>query len=217
MSTFFNSTQGVLSVAATSFLILYLFFRILKAKYVITTKIVTYTALCLALATILSNITFFRMPQGGRVTLCSMLFIIIISYWFGPVFGVLAGFINGLLQLMFDPYIMHPLQLLLDYPLSYAALGLAGLFRTNKNGLQIGFIFGAFMRFLVTAFSGFIFFSDYLREPIANLIYTVQYNISYIGAEALITLFIINFAPIKNAINLIKNSLVLNGVENQTQ
>ncbi len=208
MSEFITSPAGMLTVVALSLLLMLSFFAIMKRKYVINTKVLTYSAVCLALATVLSNMTLFKMPQGGSVTMCSMLFVVLIGYFFGPIPGILAGFINGMLQLLFEPYIVHPIQLLLDYPLSFAALGLAGFFMTKKYGLYIGFAVGAFGRFLVNAFSGFIFFSDYINEPIASLIYTVQYNISYILAETVITFIIISIPAVSHAIQQIRKTVV---------
>lgn len=41
---------------------------------------------------------------------------------------MLAGFAYSLMNLVMAPYILHPVQVLFDYPLPFMALGLAGCF-----------------------------------------------------------------------------------------
>ena len=69
------------------------------------------------------------MPQGGSFGL-EMLPILFIAVRRGVLPGLVAGALFGLLQLAGvagTPYIYHPVQALLDYPLAFGALGLAGL------------------------------------------------------------------------------------------
>ena len=48
------------------------------------TKQLVFCAMALALAFITSYIKIFNMPWGGSVTLCSMLFIVLVGNWYGP-------------------------------------------------------------------------------------------------------------------------------------
>ncbi len=168
------------------------------------TKILTYSAVCIALAAILSNIKLFTMPQGGTVTACSMLFLALIGYWFGTSVGIVAGVAYGLLQLIFDVHIVHPAQLILDYPLAFGLIGLSGLFRNNKNGLLIGYLIGVFGRFLCSFSSGFIFFSEYAPQGQSAIIYSAIYNLSYIAPEVIITLLLVSIPNFKDMIERIK-------------
>lgn len=93
------------------------------------TKSVAYAAACLALSFALSYVRLFRLPQGGSVTLASLLPLLLYSYMFGIRKGVLLGFIYGIMQFMQDPWFIHPVQFLLDYPIAFAAIGLCGLFK----------------------------------------------------------------------------------------
>ena len=54
------------------------------------TKQLVFCAMALALAFITSYIKIFNMPWGGSVTLCSMLFIVLVGNWYGPKAGVLV-------------------------------------------------------------------------------------------------------------------------------
>ena len=79
-------------------------------------------AMCIAIAFVLSCIRLFRMPQGGSITPASMLPLVLFMVACGPLQGFVVGCAYGLLQLITDPYIIHPIQLLLDYPLASGAM-----------------------------------------------------------------------------------------------
>ena len=127
-----------------------------------------HAALCIALSYILSCIRLYRFSFGGSITLLSMLPIIMCAMVYGPVRGVVIGCAYGLLQLLQDFYVSHPVQLLLDYPLAFAALGLAGLARhlpiPERAQLPAGGIIAAARRYLMHVISGAVFFGSY-AEP----------------------------------------------------
>ena len=86
-------------------------------------------AVCLALSFLLSYIKLWDMPAGGSVTPASMLPVMLFSWLYGVGPGLLVGFAYSLLQCIQGPYVVHWLQFILDYPLAYTVLGLAGCFR----------------------------------------------------------------------------------------
>ena len=51
-----------------------------------------FSSAALALGFITSYIKVIDMPWGGSVTLCSMLFVVLIGYWYGPKIGLTSGF-----------------------------------------------------------------------------------------------------------------------------
>lgn len=168
-------------------------------KYSYTKKL-TYCAMCIALATALSYIKLFKAPMGGSVTLCSMLFIVLAGYKFGTRAGIITGAAYGLLQFVLEPYFYTLPQVILDYPLAFGALGLAGIFRNHKHGLQLGYITAVLGRMLCATLSGVIFFAQYAPEGMNPLVYSLSYNGSYLGAEAVITLIIISMPPLKKVL-----------------
>ncbi|MFQ6135429.1 MAG: energy-coupled thiamine transporter ThiT, partial [Nitrososphaerales archaeon] len=95
----------------------------------ISTKILAEMIIMIALSGALHLIKPLTLPQGGSVTLGAMIPILLFSLRRGPKLGILAGMIFGLVVLIEEPFIYHPLQVLLDYPLAFGSLGLAGLFR----------------------------------------------------------------------------------------
>ena len=55
-----------------------------------TTKQLVFCAAAMALAFVTSYVKIFQMPWGGSVTLCSMLFIVLVANWYGVGTGVLV-------------------------------------------------------------------------------------------------------------------------------
>ena len=153
------------------------------------TRMLAKAAICLALAYLLSMIRLFRMPMGGSVKLAAMLPLVLFAYAFGPLEGMLAGCAFGLLQLIVDPYVIHPLQLLLDYPIAYAALSLGCLVKklplNEKLRLPTACLLAYLGQCAVSVLSGVIFFAEYAGEQ-GVLLYSVLYNLSYLAPEAAI-------------------------------
>lgn len=155
-----------------------------------TTRRMAYAAMCIAIAFVLSCIKLFRMPQGGSVTPAAMLPLILFSLACGPSHGLVVGCAFGLLQLIEDFYIIHPVQVLVDYPMAYAALTLGCLAmllpdRFARFRLPLAVLLGYCGRYAMAVISGAVFFAEYAGEQNA-WIYSLGYNISYLGIEALI-------------------------------
>ena len=70
----------------------------------------------------------------------SMLFVVLIGYWYGPQTGILAAFAYGILQFLQEPYYLSFIQVCLDYLFAFSALGISGFFRDRPNGLLKGYI-----------------------------------------------------------------------------
>lgn len=165
------------------------------------TKMIVYGSLCVALSFVLSYIRLYRFPQGGSITPASMLPMYIFAIMFGPTAGILAGFAYGMINLIQDPYIIHWAQFFLDYPLSYGALGLAGLYRKN---IGVSCLIGGFGRFFMNFLSGVIFFGSYAPEGMNAMLYSLIVNGLVIGTDTLICV-VISFVPqIQNAIKQIQ-------------
>lgn len=119
-------------------------------------------AMAMALAFITSYIKIFSLPWGGSVTLCSMLFIVLVANWYGVRTGILVGFTYGMLQFLQEPYVLSLFQVCCDYVLAFAALGVAGFFAKQKNGLLKGYIVAVLARGSVSC-AGRIFVLDGLH------------------------------------------------------
>ena len=158
-------------------------------KKQVDTKILAEVAITIALSTALSTFKIFSMPFGGSVTLGSMVPLFILAFRRGPVVGITAGTIHGMIQLMFQPYILTPVQFLLDYPLPWACIGLAGYF---KDKPMIGVGVGITGRFISHYVSGVVFWYMY-AERWAPVIYSAVYNGLYLVPELIISAVLVYF------------------------
>lgn len=171
-----------------------------KKGAAMTIKQLTFCAMALALGTVLSNIKLFHFPTGGSITLFSMLIIALPGYFFGLVPGIITGVAYGVLQLLIDPYVLFPMQLVVDYILAFGALGLSGLFVNKKNALIKGYIVAILGRFVFSVISGWIFFGEYAWEGWGALPYSIVYNAIYIFSEAVITVIILLIPAVSSAV-----------------
>ncbi|MDD7327547.1 MAG: energy-coupled thiamine transporter ThiT [Lachnospiraceae bacterium] len=174
-----------------------------------TAKQIAFSGVAIALGTVTSMIKLFEFPMGGAMTLFSMLFVTLVGYWYGTRMGITAAVAYGLLQLILGPYIINPVQPIVDYILAFGALGLSGVFSKSKNGLVKGYILGVIGRYFFAFLSGVIFFSSSAAEYgftgfFGPALYSLVYNGIYIGAEAAITLVLLAIKPVRNAMASVK-------------
>lgn len=174
-----------------------------------TAKQIAFSGVAIALGTVTSMIKLFQFPMGGAMTLFSMLFVTLVGYWYGTRMGITAAVAYGLLQLILEPYIINPVQPIVDYILAFGALGLSGVFSKSKNGLVKGYILGVIGRYFFAFLSGVIFFSTSAAEYgftgfFGPTLYSLAYNGIYIGAEAAITLVLLAIKPVRNAMASVK-------------
>jgi thiamine transporter len=206
LQKFFESTSGQV---ATLVVIVLLFIGILisgKEKKA-DTKVMVTSAVLVALSIALNQIILFRMPQGGSLTAFSMLPIVVCAYFFGVRRGVMAGMCVGLIVLIFNPYVVHPIQMLLDYPLAFGALGFAGLLSGRKFGLIYGYLIGLFGRYLCAVLSGIIFFGQYAPEGFNAVTWSIYYNITYLGMEGVLTVAVLCIPAVKKAVDQLKRQV----------
>ena len=161
-------------------------------------------AILIALSFVLGMVKIIPMPYGGSITLFSMLAATLAGYFCGPKWGLTSGVALGLLNLIIDPVILFPMQVLLDYILAFGCLGLSGFFSSKKNGLFIGYIVAIIGRFCCSFLSGFLFFGEFAPEGMNPIGYSFLYNIFYIGGEGVLTLIVLALPPVKNAIYRLK-------------
>lgn len=159
-----------------------------------TTRRLAYAAMCIAIAFVLSCIKLFRMPQGGSVTPAAMLPLILFCMACGPVQGLAVGCAFGLLQLIEDPYVIHPIQLILDYPAAYGAMCVACLAnllpeKAKRFRLPLGVALGYVARLVMAVLSGVIFFAEYAGDQNV-ILYSLGYNAAYLAPEMVIAMLI---------------------------
>ena len=166
-----------------------------KDNFKFDSRSVAFGAVCIAMSFALSYVRLFKLPQGGSVTLASLLPLMIFSYIFGVKKGLLIGLIYGVLQAIQDPYIIHPVQFLLDYPIAFSAIGLGGAFakfeifkKCPQVSLLLGGILASALRFLSHFLSGAFAFGAYAADAGQNIyVYSIAYN-SFVFVDIAIVL-----------------------------
>lgn len=172
------------------------------SKKLFSVEMLVEASLMVALALVLIMFPLFRMPQGGEISL-AMLPIIIFTIRWGLIPGIIVGAIYGIVSLLLWPYVIHPVQVLLDYPLATGMVGLSALSVKKDKDLFTGYIpyiiLGYTLRFIMHFLSGVIFFNP----ETSNVIwYSFIYNISYLGPELVLLIIVLSLLwnPLKNII-----------------
>ncbi|MGL5757038.1 MAG: energy-coupled thiamine transporter ThiT [Paraclostridium sp.] len=174
-----------------------------------TTKIVVTIGMFSAISYILNMIEFIKYPQGGGISLFSMLPTMLLSVLFGNTVGITGGLVYGILKLLNGAYVIHPAQFLLDYILPTMLLGLAGTFGTEKKSkIILGCLFAVVLSVSMNIISGCVFFGDYAPEGMNVFVYSFIYNVSSLGVEGILSTVIIGILPLNRltkALNLGSN------------
>jgi thiamine transporter len=133
---------------------------------------------------------------GGSVSL-SLVPLAIIGYRYGWLKAVLGGMVMGILQLFFGAYIIHPAQVILDYPLAFGLLGLAGLWIKQVNSskhwifyIWLSTLVGSIGRLLSHVLSGYIFWADG-EVGVAVWIFSFGYNTPYVAASFVLSAIVL--------------------------
>lgn len=173
------------------------------------TKKLVLGGLMVALGTVLAFVKVFDLPQGGSITLCSMLPVMLFGYLCGPKWGLGAGFTFSVLQLLFGLDALKGVSgatvagsVFLDYLLAFTVLGLAGIFRGRMKRDSLAFTLGCLvtglLRYLCSFLSGWILWSEYADVNFSPMLagmsgntlacfYSLLYNGSYMIPEILVT------------------------------
>ena len=143
-----------------------------KSNPIFSTKVIAEIAAFVSLSTALSYIKLFSLPQGGSVTAGSMVPILWLALRRGAKIGLFAAVVYGVVQLVVEPFIFHPAQVVLDYPLAFGMLGLAGFFQDHPF---VGANLGIIGRFLAHLFQEY-YSSLVMHQKECTLWFILQYT-----------------------------------------
>lgn len=177
----------------------------------VSSKQLVFCAMAMALAFVTSYMKIFTMPWGGSVTLCSMLFIVLIANWYGVKAGISVGLAYSILQFIQEPYVLSFFQVCCDYFLAFAALGVAGFFAKSSHGLVKGYVAAVIARGAFHALGGYLYWMSYMPDNFPQSlksVYPIAYNYSYLLAEALITVIVISIPAVARALEQVKKTAV---------
>jgi len=188
--------MGVLIVCAAAL------FVIARNRQKWTARMLANAAICMALSFLLSYIRLFKLPQGGSVTAASLLPIIAFAYSYGTAPGLVVGIAYGFLQMIQDPWIVSPIQAVLDYPLAFGCIALAGVARKlpDTYGWLVGVLLAGVGRFVCHVLSGVVFFAEYAEGTgLSPFVYSVSYN-SFVFVDLAICAVVIAFPQVRKAL-----------------
>lgn len=161
-----------------------------------------FSAVMVALATVLSVIPVMQLPFGGSVTLFSQVPILTVSWILGVPWGLASGLAYAILQLLVGgignfSYVQGILAYIIlvfaDYLVPFTFLGFAGMFkRVIKNpyvAAGTGTVLVCFVRFVSHFVSGATIWTEYAPDTAikAVLAYSASYNASYMVPETIIS------------------------------
>ncbi|MDD6022504.1 MAG: energy-coupled thiamine transporter ThiT [Acutalibacteraceae bacterium] len=135
----------------------------------------TVTAVMIALGTVLSMITFYKLPFGGSVTVFSMLPLLMVGYMFGVKWGMFSGLVYGILQCVIGSLTSTPFAsqkainvvfiIILDYLVAFTVIGTSGMFKKRIKSVPVSFALGSLvamlLRFVSHFVSGVLFFGSW--------------------------------------------------------
>ena len=180
-------------------------------KQKLTTRQLVFCAVAMALAFVTSYLKIFTLPWGGSVTLCSMLFIVLVANWYGIGTGITVGLAYGILRFIQEPYVLSFFQICCDYILAFATLGVAGFFAKQSHGLLKGYIAAVIARGAFHALGGYLYWLSYMPENFPKsltAVYPIVYNYSYLVAEAIITVIVISIPAVAKALVQVKKAAI---------
>ena len=154
-------------------------------------RILTGSAILIALAEILSFLPLYKLPWGGSIDLAMLPIILFCVRWgFGP--GMVAACAHAILQTLFEGGIAIGWQSILgDFLIAYAVLGVAGLF---KGKFFLSATVACTLRFLVHYVVGATIWAEYMPESFFGMtmttpwIYSALYNGAYMLPDLLMIL-----------------------------
>ncbi|MDY0346599.1 MAG: ECF transporter S component [Acholeplasma sp.] len=135
-------------------------------------------------------VPFLQMPFGGSVSL-AMLPVIIVAIRHGMGYGMMAGFVFGIVNYLIDGYAFFWGSFVFDYSLAFVALGLGGLFSKKAlSGDVMSFVYAvllaSFARYIMHSLSGVLFFAEYAGDHNVLIYSFILYNGPYmLGSAAL--------------------------------
>ena len=181
-----NANLGGMIVSAVVFMVIMVVLWFVGDKRKMSdTRSIVYGAISIALSFALSYAKLFKLPQGGSVTFASLLPLMIYCCMFGTRRGLIVCTIYGVLQALQDPFIIHPMQFLLDYPLAFGLIGVSGIFMEKgvfKDKKVVAFLLGGVLavvlRYACHVCSGVFAFADYadLDKYDTAIAYSMAYN-----------------------------------------
>ena len=184
-------------IVATFLITIILLVALPKISGKFKTKELTFAASSVALSFILSFIKVKVGANGGSITLLSLAPIILYSYRYGMLKGLLVGIAHGLLQFIESPEIYTYLTFFLDYVFAFSGVFIASAFKNLLKNETLAISLGALLVYLIrlvfATASGMFYYEDLAFG--AALVASLSYNAAYIAPDMILCLvFLVAFS-----------------------
>ncbi|MBO4558795.1 MAG: energy-coupled thiamine transporter ThiT [Lachnospiraceae bacterium] len=161
----------------------------------------TEAAIMLAIGTVLSLIKLIDLPYGGSVTIASMLPVVIIAYRHGIKWGLMTGFVFGVIQQLLGLNTLSYATgwqsvvaiILLDYVVAFMVAGFGGIFKKalkQPQALFAGSLFICVLRYICHVITGCTVWAGLSIPTGAAFVYSLSYNATYMIPETIVTMFV---------------------------
>ena len=163
-----------------------------------TTRRISECGILMALGLALSFVKLITFPSGGSVSL-GILPLAIIAARYGFKTGFVCGLGFGVLLLSNSATIVHPIQFLLEYPLAYSTIGLAGLIKWD-NGLKAttAITMANLVKLHFHVIAGVVFFAENKETIKEALVFSYGYNCGHLIPETIICAVIVWYIASKH-------------------
>jgi thiamine transporter len=172
----------------------------------IAVRTIVEAGMMLALATVLGQfIRIITLPYGGSVTAGSMIPLLLIGMMRGPSVGIAVGILYGIIDYSFGGWMVSVVQWLLDYPIAFGALGLAGVVWNPPERGWLTAAGGSLYWLLllpllalgaglsVISMRGFGFLASLLPRGVPVWKYSLGYQASYLVPEIILSAIVLFF------------------------
>ena len=200
---FYPTTLGNIILLVVICILFIALLAISGSKKKVNAKQLSFSAVAMTMAVVTSIYTIYELPFGGSVTLFRMFFICFIGYLYGTKAGIITGVAYGILDFILKPYAITLVQPLLDYPIAFGCLGLAGVFSKSKYGIIKGYLLGVAGRYICHVLTGIIYFYE-SADGKNVVLYSLTYNASYIVPEAILTIIILSIPAVRQSLVVVK-------------
>ena len=146
-----------------------------------------------------------QFDEGGEATFLSMLMLVLIGYFFGAKNAILATVLFGLLKYVIDYRSMNNLAEFLDYVLGYGVLCVGGIVAYHTGKLKLGYTVGGLLRYVESIINCILFYYEPTDSLWANIWEGISYSAYYVIAEYILTMIILLFPAVCEAIEYWKH------------
>ena len=182
--------------------------------------------LIFGLAVLCSSIKVLVLPQGGSLTYFGLLILWLMTFIYGPRYGLIASVIFGFVRLgityLTGEYINPNIwSIILEYPMAHGLFCLGGFLsepgkktdltiaeneaiQVEPYKLRMGYVIGVAAMLVCYVISAELFYPPYREGFWNNLIYNIIYDSSYLLIEGFFSVLLLCIPQVTQAIYYVK-------------